>query len=205
MHGQHEALRRWRGAKSLAISGALGMTLATPGLALAQGWMPQEWYAGAGAGWSALNDENEALLGNDFDDEDTGWKVFAGFDLRYFGVEVAYLDFGEFTGTGPGVRSEWEATGWNVSALGVLPFPNPFGLFAKVGATRWDVDRDETVAGVAASETGTDLSYGIGAEWDFTQNTSARLEWERFEDVGDENITGRSDLDLVSVSVVFRY
>ena len=189
---------RPRTARYLAAS-ALGFALTAPPLALAQSWNAPGWYAGAGVGQSTLADEQDVLAG-DIDDSDTGWKIFGGTQFHpNAAVELGWVDFGEFTGTG----ATWEATGINVSLLGSWPVANQFSLFGKLGATRWDVDSN--VAGATTSENGTDFSYGIGAQYDFRDNVGARLEWERFNDVGDEPVTGRSDLDLVSVSVVFGF
>ena len=32
-----------------------------------------------------------------------------------------------------------------------------------------------------------------------------RAEWEKFKDVGDENTTGKGDMDLLSFSLVFNF
>lgn len=207
MHGRKDV--SGRRMKHLAASGLLGFTLMAPGLMFAQ-----SWYAGVGAGESSMKDAGEALLGTSFDDSDTGWKVYGGYLFNptvtlepNIGVELGYIDFGEFTGSGGGASDNWEATGISLSLVGLLPLEHQFSLLAKIGATRWDVDDQFTVGGIpfAASETGTDFSFGVGAQYDFTQQVGARLEWERFTDVGDENITGQSDLDLLSLSAVFQF
>lgn len=209
MHGQEETRLRRRRLKRAAVSGLLGFSLIAPGLAFGQ-----SWYAGVGAGQSSMRDETEALLGTSFDDTDTGWKVFGGYLFLptvtfepNAGIELGYVDFGRFTGTAPGVSDNWEATGINLSLVGVLPLEYQFSLLAKIGATRWDVDNRFTspLGSGSPSETGTDFSFGVGAQYDFTEQVGTRLEWERFRKVGDENITGQSDLDLLSLSVLFQF
>lgn len=202
MQEQYAAAARVRSVGHWAASVLLGSALLAPGWASAQGG-----YAGIGAGQSSMKDESDALLGTSFDDSDTGWKLFGGYSFNpNAAVEFAYIDFGEFTGRGGGFTDNWEATGINISAVGSWPLANEFSLLGKIGATRWDVDDNFTVAGVpvSVSENGTDLSYGIGVQYDFTRQVGARLEWERFTDVGDDT-TGQSDLDLLSLGVAYKF
>jgi OOP family OmpA-OmpF porin len=67
----------------------------------------------------------------------------------------------------------------------------------------WGVELDG--AGGSESASGTGLSYGIGLQYDFTNTTGLRLDWERFADVGDEDKTGQSDVDMLSAGLVFRF
>lgn len=202
MQRHHTAIRR-QPTRHLAAS-VLGLALAGPGLSWAEEPRVPGWYLGLGAGAATMQDEGEALAGStSFDDEDTGWKLFGGWRFhRYGAVELAYVDFGEFTGEGP-LRNNWEASGINASVLGVWPLPNRFSLFGKIGATYWDVENNFT--GGSGDDNGTDFSYGVGAQYDFTDRVGARVEWERFQDVGEEGVTGTSDLDLISASVVFHF
>lgn len=203
MQEQRGTAGRGCAAKRLAASGILGLALIAPGLASAQGG-----YAGIGVGQSTMKDDSTALVGTSLDDSDTGWKLFGGYMFNpNAAVEFAYIDFGEFTGSGGGFTDNWEATGISISALGSWPLASEFSLLGKIGATRWDVDDRFTVGGAAfsPSETGTDLSFGIGVQYDFTRQVGARLEWERFNDVGDDNTTGQSDLDLLSASVAYMF
>lgn len=197
MQRKQAAVRRERSARRKVLSVALGVALVSPGLAWAQG------YVGFGAGQSSLVDEGDVAPGGNIDDADMGWKLFGGYSFHpNLAVEFGYLDLGQFDGEG-GLTGSWEATGINVSALGVWPLANQFSLLGKIGATRWDVDNN--LGGLSASDNGTDLSYGIGAQYDFTPQIAGRFEWERFGDVGDEGSTGQSDLDLLSASIAYRF
>lgn len=206
MHRRHGMVEGGRSGKRLAVASVLGSALIVPGFALAQN--PQGWYAGMGVGESTMKDESTALLGTQFDDSDTGGKIFGGYSFTPNGaIEFGYVDFGEFTGSGGGFTDNWEASGLNLSLLGAWPLAHQFSLLGKIGVTRWDVDNTFTVGGApfSPSENGTDVSYGVGAQYDFHRQVGARLEWERFADVGDSATTGQSDLDLLSLSVVFKF
>jgi OOP family OmpA-OmpF porin len=165
------------------------------------------WYLGAGGGQTKMTEPAEALSGNSFDDKDTAWKAFVGYQFHSpIALELGYIDFGQFTGELPivGVVDTWKATGAFLNLVIGLPFNNQFGVFAKAGAHRWRVDDTTALVGSERRE-GTDPVFGIGAQFDFTKNLGARIEWERYRQVGDEHGTGRSDLDVASASVVLRF
>ena len=192
-----------RMVKRLALSSLIGLGAAAPA-AFAQGTpFMQGGYVGFGAGQSKMKDTGSVLPGGGIDDSDTGWKIFGGYKFNpNLSAELTYIDFGQFEGGG-GVTGSWEPTGINGSVLGILPLPNQFSVFGKLGATRWDVDNN--LGGTSSSDNSTDVSYGIGAQYDFNRDIGARLEWERFADVGETGTTGQSDLDLLSASVVWNF
>ena len=49
------------------------------------------------------------------------------------------------------------------------------------------------------TDDGIGLTYGVGANIHFTRRWSARLEWERFVDVGD------GDVDLGSLGMMYKF
>ena len=182
------------------------------------------WYAGAGGGRSSF-DGNEADIESTiatetytltrFDDDGTGWKVFAGRQFtENLAVELAYTDLGKFSfdadinpGTfGAGTEhAEVKPKCWSLSAVGILPVGNNFSLLGKAGVCRWnDHYRGyESVGGMEyeyePSSTGTDLTFGLGAKYDFTDNLGVRAEWERFNNI----VHGDTHVDLWSLS--FQY
>lgn len=163
-------------------------------------------YIGAGLGQSTMIDANTTLLGVPTDDTDSAVKLFGGYMFdRNVGLELEFIDFGSFLGAAP--SEEWSATSFNFSLVGVLPLPNPnsnFSVFGKVGANAWNVD-DTLPSFGSFSTSGTNLSYGIGAQVDFNPNVSANVQWQRFNNVGDPAITGRSDLRLVTMNLVYHF
>jgi hypothetical protein len=47
--------------------------------------------------------------------------------------------------------------------------------------------------------------WGFGGRVFFTRHLGIRAEWERFENVGSNSATGRSDFDAVLASVVVSF
>jgi OOP family OmpA-OmpF porin len=182
----------------------------------------QGWYGGVGFGetkYDGLNgfcNDLLALLPGgttcSSDDKDSGWKLFAGAQFHQnAAVEFGYLDLGKGTislsGPGVGGTAAWEATGFNLALVGTLPVNNEFGFLGRIGFFMWDLDF--SVSGVggssSASASGTDITYGVGVKYDFSKTVGMRAEWEKFKDVGDEIETGQGDIDLLSLSLVFRF
>lgn len=148
------------------------------------------------------------------DDTDTAWKVFGGYKLnRYLAIEASYVDLGEVSITSnvttPAigtVDTNWEALSMTAAAVGILPFAYGFELFGKAGIQYWDVDLSTTPSAAnTESETGTDYFYGIGAGYNLTYNIALRAEWERYNNVGDNNTTGEFDVDMWSAGVQFTF
>ena len=161
-------------------------------------------YVGFGFGQSTMNDASTALLGVPADDQDTGVKFFGGVMFNpNVGLELGFVDFGNFSGSSP--REDWQASGVNISFVGALPLQDsPVSLFGKVGAFSWTVD-DNVIPFGTLSTSGTSLSYGFGTEIELSRDLGASIQWERFTDVGDPNITGRSDIDLLTLNLVYRF
>ena len=152
------------------------------------------------------------------DDRVSAWKLGAGYQFsRHFALEVSYADFDGFstttTTTGPAgtILGEIDGKAYSLDAVGILPLNPNFDLFAKIGAHYWDVDaRVAAVVGGAtatinSSDDGTDWKFGVGARWNFTPSFGVQLEWERYNNVGNSNTTGKSDIDMVTVGLRLKF
>ncbi|MCM2312278.1 MAG: outer membrane beta-barrel protein [Steroidobacteraceae bacterium] len=148
-------------------------------------------YLGASVGQSALQVDDF-----DYDADATGYKLIVGWRfLDWLAVEGNYVDFGSGDDTVAGSRIETEADGISLSAVGFLPV-GPVDLFARVGAIDWSADVSSPGFG-SASDDGTDLTYGVGAQFR-VWSLSIRAEYERFE-VSD------ADLDMISVGLTWTF
>ena len=84
-------------------------------------------------------------------------------------------------------------------------------FFGKAGLLRWEAEFTERITGtdttrVSRTERKTDANYGFGLLWQFTRSLGARVEWERFSDVG-QGIGGREgrDVDFISAGVIVQF
>jgi OOP family OmpA-OmpF porin len=158
------------------------------------------FYLGAGVGTTKIDDDS--FDGINFDDSDTGFKVFGGYSFNQnFAVEASYFDLGEASGNFEDVSFDVGVSGFNVSAVGVLPLTDMFSLFGKLGYAFYDLDAHATIVGVgsgSASDSQSDLAYGVGASLGFAERWEARVEFEAINvDNGDAN--------MISVGGLYRF
>ncbi|WPN45197.1 MULTISPECIES: outer membrane beta-barrel protein [unclassified Pseudomonas] len=124
-----------------------------------------------GAGVTSIETDKSHLS-----DDDTSYKVFAGYRVNgYLAFEGAYVDLGQFE------DKDLDFDGKSVQAAAHLGFPlgDRVRLFASVGGHAWDADGN-----AADDDTGVDLTYGAGVEFDVFRNIGIRAEYEVLE-VGD--------------------
>jgi OOP family OmpA-OmpF porin len=191
----------------------LKTALAILGLAAAIGAGPataqdQGWYLGAHIGQVKAKDacDGAGALGLSCDNKDTAWRILGGYQLnRNLAFELGYNDGGEVSVSGGGVSVSIEAKLWDLVAVGSWPFTPNFSAYGKLGLYRADTDLTSDTALIpSASESNTDLTYGIGVRWDFTRNLAVRAEYQIYKDVGGGDI-GESDAEVMSVGVIWRF
>jgi len=175
-------------------------------------------YGGLGIGQSSTSDidaddlDDGSFISSSTDDSDTGWKGFVGYRfLKFFSLELAYVDLGEFSisaesdGTGllyaPGnVSGSVDADTAALQAMGILPLGERFSIYVKFGYHAWDakVRLSDSLDSASTSEDGEDAMYGLGVNFGLKGAGSIRLEYELYEleDV---------DVDLISVAFAFRF
>jgi opacity protein-like surface antigen len=152
------------------------------------------------------------------DHEAGTWGVFAGYRIfRYAAVELGYLDLGSLDRTQqvvlgfPPVGSveihhELETSGPAVSALGILPITDSWEAYARAGVLFADMEATSSIMASSSSITfGSDsLLWGAGTQFNWGAHWSVRLDFQRFESVGEDNGPGEADIDLLSLGVLFR-
>ena len=173
-----------------------------------------------------LIDDAFTASGTTLDKSDTGWKAYLGYRFnRFLALEAGYADLGEarfnttIVGAPPGtapvppfpITATATAKGVFLSGLAHLPVTDNFSLFAKAGAFRSEAEFTEQIPGTAITrasrtERRTDANYGVGLQWQFSRVIGARLEVERFSNVG-RGIGGREgrDVDFVSANVLVQF
>jgi OOP family OmpA-OmpF porin len=155
-------------------------------------------YLGGSVGQSSieLSDRVEGTNFN-FDTSATGFKAIAGWRfLDWLAVEGNYVDLGSGDDNVAGQRIETGVDGLSLSAVGFVPL-GPVDLFARVGAINWNADVKAAGLGTA-SDDGTDLTYGVGAQFR-VWSLSLRAEYERFE------IENTDKVDMLSLGVTWTF
>lgn len=184
-------------------------------------------YFALSAGMSSLDvsksDFDSVLQGlpasSSLDDSDFAWSAQIGYRWgNYIAAELGYFDLGEanYRADVSGIDEHYTlrltSSGPTLSVLGMLPVGDHIDLHARAGLIYSDtrfVERLETAAGEVVDSFGDkahakDLFVGIGAAWNIGMSFGLRLEYQRFFDVGDDDVTGETDIDVITFGVLFR-
>jgi OOP family OmpA-OmpF porin len=147
-------------------------------------------YLGASIG---KVDYNDSLWSIEDDANDTGWKLFSGYQFnRYLGLEAAYIDMGKVNYQNASI----ETRGFTVDGIGSIPIGPVFAIFGKFGIFRWD--QDINFSDQDRDDTGTDITWGYGfGAYFFNKQVGVRIEWERYE--------SDNDADYISLSSSYHF
>lgn len=153
------------------------------------------------------------------DEEGTSWGVGAGYRFnRYLALEASYVNLGTLNAThtlnmlpfpGGGTLTfhrELETTGPALAAFGILPISDSWELFVRAGILFADTDLTTRINGSrnSISFDSEPTTLGAGAQFDWQDHWSARLEFLRSFDVGGDDVASEADVDAVSLAVLYR-
>ena len=199
--------------KKIIVAVAM-LILIAPSAVLAQ---EIKGYVGLGVGQGTADIDATPIPGavaTTVDDSDTSIKIFGGVLFNpHFGLEFAYADFGELSKNdrnifGQFINQAFEASAFSIAAVGYLPLSDVFDIYGKAGFALWDADGTLTsnIPGIfgSASESGTDFMFGIGLQ--YTINAILlRAEFERYTDIGGDDLGGTSDIDVLGLAVGYAF
>jgi len=141
----------------------------------------------------------------------TVYKLQAGYQInRNLAVEGGYLGSNNETYSASGgnlagpVVASGKINGWNLTAVGILPVAAQFSLLGKLGVSGIKTSVNVTGPGGTAAVGGskTDLTYGIGAQCDFTDAFFARLDLDSYK-TGSSTSSSRSTVWMIDVGYKF--
>ncbi|WP_286240447.1 outer membrane beta-barrel protein [Neptuniibacter halophilus] len=208
--------------KKLLLASSAGLALAVSSLAQADGY-----YVFGDYGRSDF-DTGVSAAGINTDDTDSAFSLGVGFQYNeYLAVELGYLDLGEasfstnapVSGTVGGSSVtldgslDLDATGFFLGLRGNYALNDAFTLFGRAGLLNWESDLTlagtATIDGVAYTGSfsgeaadGTDPYLGLGVEYNFNENLSAKLQYNRyFLDFEGEDL----DVDTFTAGLSYRF
>jgi OOP family OmpA-OmpF porin len=168
-------------ARIRAAALAAGLAFSAP-LMAQQAEAPTGFYAGGSVG---MNDDNEST-----------WRLLGWYQLhRNFALELGYHDLGDMTVGGQPTT----ATAWELVGLGILPLNDRLSFYGKAGAYRAELK------GSGLNDKHSDLTFGLGGQYDLGGNLGVRVEWQRYTDVGAGSVGQPNDADIISVGAIYRF
>ncbi len=128
------------------------------------------------------------------DRSSTGGKLYGGYEFNdKFGLEAGYASVGKAKSAAGDVKGH----GLYVDAVGKLPLGQNFSALGRVGAFNGHA---KTSGG--ASDSGTDLKYGLGVQYDLNKQAGIRGEWERYRF---KSFGTKADADMYTVGLNYRF
>jgi len=137
---------------------------------------------------------DQELSATGFQDTE-GDDISLGFRLaaqphKNVAIEVGYLNVGDaddsyIDGFGDTIKEEVSTDMYTAGVKLMLPLESGLALNARLGMAMWDTEikaSDSSMPGqtLTADDDGTDFYYGIGAQYSFTENLFAGVEYTRF-------------------------
>jgi len=117
-------------------------------------------------------------------EDDTSFKIIGGYQFhRNIAAEAGYGMLFDKGGN--------EVTALEVVAVGMFPVMDKLSVIGKLGFANVEVDTS------AGSDDKTELTYGLGVQYDFTRNLGARAQWQRYDT--------DNEVDVLSVGIVYRF
>jgi hypothetical protein len=163
--------------KKLVILGGVWLAVA----ALATPASAGTFYVGAS--WLSTDAEFDTAVDN-FDTDDSGWKVFGGYDFaRFLGVEASYRDLGTFDQTIGTNSISADLKVYDVEARGILPIGKALELFAKLGYGNIsaDVSTSDGITSFSDDDDEWEILYGVGVSIKLGEAFAIRAEWEEWD------------------------
>jgi opacity protein-like surface antigen len=158
--------------------------------------------------------------------EDLGYQAAFGYRFnRYFAAELALAQYGELASVAKGdidqgtgvipasIKYAFTAGGPVFSAIGILPLGEKAEIYGRAGYLFASSERElsarvggENGGGQSAKGDSQNLVLGLGFAWHFGQIYSVRAEYQKIDDVGQKNRTGKTeDLNVIGLGLVVRF
>lgn len=211
--------------RSLKIFGmaSLGAVFTTTVIAQAQDNTFYYWGLSAGQSHSQIEDRltTDSLLHTSMnpksfrnDAQDTGYKVFGGYQLsRNFALEAGYFNLGKFSYTtmlpGGAMNGRYEIEGLNLDLVGMLPLGEKWSALARLGVQRaltrdgFDGPGFPAYASVDNSQRDNNIKLGVGLQYEISSSILVRAEAERYR--VKDGLGNDGDVNLFSVSLVLPF
>ena len=153
-----------------------------------------------------------------FDESGFGWSGFIGYRINSrMSAEFAYLDFGsidvqeafDLTDVQPGPPGSsltfdfnLRVSGPMVSVLGIVPFSDRYEAFGRAGVL-WASQEVQLGPRFSFNDAEDLWGLGLGLQAELGRGWSARIEYQRFEDMRGTEVTGEARLERLLLAATY--
>jgi OOP family OmpA-OmpF porin len=174
------------------------------------------WYVGAGFAQSWIEVNEGPFLQSD-DDRMDAWSLTGGYRFNsWFAVEAGYTSLGTMRfhsdTSVPGVfdvDTKLKIEGFNAALVGTLPLGTAFDVHGRLGVLAADSDLNVSFPdnGFRRSSSVNDRAvfYGAGVAWRVNQNWSLSLDYQRYQDVGNDRDSLEADVETLGINALFKF
>ena len=162
------------------------------------------WYAGARIGATHYSDFSQNLSTNDgIDDDNFGGGLFLGYNFNdWFALETGYTHLGKIE-----TDNDADISHQALELVGKFTWQatESVDLFAKAGIFAAKSKGSDQLSGF--DDTSTNGTLGLGSEYHFTENFSARLEYQFYNGLtlDDKGYDADWDTHLVALGLVYSW
>jgi opacity protein-like surface antigen len=150
------------------------------------------------------------------DDSAPTFRIHGGSELSNFAnleFGYRYVDDVEASGVISGVGVAAAVNGHFIDTTLQLGMPEtgPFRIFTKAGLMYWRLNLEGAAsngfqtASFSDSSTGVGFRTGLGMSFELSDQVRLRADWDFLVNVGDEDETGETDINVFSVGPEFRF
>lgn len=126
----------------------------------------------------------------------TAYSLLAGYQfMRNLAAEVQWNDFGSPTladGTSPKID------GYSAKLVGILPFNDQWSGFIKLGYAHVKM-------GGNVQTSKSDVTYGIGVEYDWVKNWGVNLNYDAYSVTGPAPASQKATTGVPSIGLVYKF
>jgi len=137
------------------------------------------------------------------------FKEVLGYQVNQnFAAELSYTSLGKYdlTFTRPATANttgKVTAGGFGFAGVGIVPVNQDLAVFGKLGALKADISSS---TGVTSNTSHNWVpNYGVGLKYVITPSISLRGELERFQGMGDNTRTMKTDANLFTVGLTYKF
>jgi OmpA-OmpF porin, OOP family len=163
------------------------------GAALPAAAQDSGFYVGASMG--AAKARQVCASATNCDPDETSYKAFAGYQFsRYLAAEGGFQYFGMFGRNSAGIST----TAFDLLGVASYPVWGDLKVYGRAGVYL------ASMKSKPISEDTSGLTYSVGAEYAFSKELAARLDWQRYNNVGGGAFGFNTDIDVLSGALVWR-